>query len=116
MTKSEVDVILADGLEIGKSIFDTNIAGERDSKGLALGGHVDFDVPADCDLVILMGNKGGGYVPYRCLLPHQIYMDDLKADFEKHFFEVIYVLPVSSKAPFQIAYSGTYGKQRWAKP
>lgn len=107
---SEVKVILAEGVEIGKSIFDSR-PGER----LAMGGALRFKTPEDCDLVVLMGNTGTGYKPYRTLLTHQVYVDDLKKDFEKHHFEVIYVLPVSSKAPFQIAYNGEYGKQRWAK-
>lgn len=110
MTK---DVLFANGVKIGKSIFDSHPRNESD--GLVNGGRLDFEVPKDCDLIILMGNKGGGYVPYRCLLPHQVYLDDIKEAFEKWFFEVIYVVPISSKAPFQIAYHGEYGKQRWEK-
>ena len=75
----------------------------------------DFDIPEDCDLIVLMGNKGSGYVPYRCLLSHQVYLQDIKEAFEKEHFEVIFVLPVNSLHPFAIAYNGEYGKQRWGK-
>lgn len=108
-----IDLKLAKGVKIGRSIFDDD---ERvKQRGLANGGRLDFEVPKDCDLVILMGNKGDGHIPYRCLLPHQVYVDDIKKAFEEQHFEVIYILPVSSKAPFQIAYNGNYGKQRWAR-
>lgn len=103
------EIILASGVEIKRSIFDSNIMimGER------YGGMLHFDVPKDCDLIVLMGNIGGGYVPFRCLLPHQVYMDDIRKAFDEKHFEVIYVVPISSKAPFQIAYNGEYGQQRW---
>lgn len=102
------EVKLANGVEIRKSIFD-----KTEDKPLALGGRLDFEVPKDCDLIILMGNKGGGYVPYSCLLPHQVYMDDIKNTFEEKGFEVIYVVPIKSSDPFHIAFNGDYGKQRW---
>lgn len=80
-----------------------------------LGGMVDFDLPKGCDLIILMGNKGGGYVPYNCLLPHQVYVSDLREDFDKHGFEVISLVGINSKDPFQIAFKDDYGFQRWSK-
>lgn len=78
-------------------------------------GSISFDVPKDCDLVILMGNRGTGYIPYRCLSPHQVYINDLRETFEKENFEVIYVVPVNSDTPFQIAYKNGYSEQRWSK-
>ena len=107
------DILFSKSVKIGRSIFDSDDSVAK--RGLANGGRVDFDVPEDCDLVILMGNKGGGYVPYRCLLPHQVYVDDLKDAFEEKHFEVIYVIPINSESTFQIAYNGSYGKQRWGK-
>ncbi len=77
------------------------------------GGMFDFEIPKDCNLVVLAGNKGGGYEPYRCLLPHQVYLSDIKKTFEETDFEVIYVIPVDSEFPFPIAFNGNYGKQRW---
>lgn len=106
-------LILADGVEIGKSIFDNEMPGEKKKDSLVMGGRLDFKVPEGTDLVILMGNRGGGYVPYQCLLPHQVYVDDIKKAFEKGY-EVIYIVPISARAPFRIAYRGEYGKQRWA--
>jgi hypothetical protein len=96
------------GVTIHKSIFDTDAHQE-----LRFGGMLNYEMPEGCDLVILMGNRGGGYEPYRCLLPHQIYMDDIKEAFEKEGFEVIYVAPLSARAPFPIAFNGDYGRKRW---
>lgn len=93
--------LTAKGVEIKKSTFDST------------GGMLSFEVPKDCNLIVLMGNRGGGYVPYRCLLPHQVYLRDIREAFEKHAFEVIYVVPISSEAPFPIAYANEYGRGRW---
>lgn len=79
------------------------------------GGCLDFNIPKHHDLIILAGNKGGGYIPYKCLLPHQVYLTDLKKDFIEHNFEVIYVIPVKAKLPFPIAYRDDYSHQRWHK-
>ena len=95
------EIKIAKGVKIEKSVFDRE------------GGVFDFEVPKDCDLIILCGNKGGGYIPYRCLLPHQVYLKDIKKTFEEEKFEVIYVIPVNSKKSFKIAYNGEYGKSRW---
>lgn len=65
------------------------------------------------DLIILMGNKGGGYTPYRCLLPHQVYVRDIREAFEENHFEVICVVGVKSSNVFPIAYKDGYGHQRW---
>jgi len=105
------DIKLAKGVTIEKSIFDSHLRDPK--KGLSMGGMVYKKVPKDCDLIILCGNSGGGHRPYKCLLPHQMYLDDLKEDFEKHGFEVITIFPVKSKTNLNIAYNGDYGKQRW---
>ena len=91
------------GIKITKSDFDTT------------GGNVDFDVPKDCDLIILMGNRGGGYVPYSSLLPHQVYMNDIRETFEEEDFEVIYIVPIKSKDVFPIAFKDKYSEDRWKK-
>ena len=88
---------------INKSAFDTH------------GGGLDFEIPKDCNLIILCGNKGGGLVPYRCLLPHQVYVKDLKETFKETGFEVITIIPVKSNISVDIAYNGMYGEQRWGK-
>jgi hypothetical protein len=95
------DVKLAQGINIKKSIFDKD------------GGMLDFKLPLCYDLVILCGNKGGGHTPYKCLLPHQVYLSDIKNDFEKYNFEVITIFPVKSKTNSYIAYKGDYEKSRW---
>ena len=86
---------------ITKNSFDT------------LGGGVSFETPKDCDLIILCGNKGGGLSPYRCLLPHQVYVKDLKKTFKETGFEVITMIPVKSDTSIDLAYNGMYGEQRW---
>lgn len=95
------DILAAKGVKIEKSTFDPP------------GGMLDFDIPKDCDLIILMGNKGGGYSPFRCLLSHQVYVKDLREIAEEEGYEVFYVLPFKSSDPFPIAYKGDYGRQRW---
>jgi len=99
MNKKEIK--LSKLIKINKSTFDEE------------GGVFSFDMPKHHDLIILAGNKGGGYIPYKCLLPHQVYLKDIKKDFEENDFEVIYIIPVKSKLSFPIAFNGDYGKQRW---
>ncbi len=99
--KENQKMVFGKGVKITKNHFDTH------------GGGVDFKIPKNCDLIILMGNKGGGYVPYQCLLPHQVYVTDLREAFEEHGFEVIYVVGINSESPFQIAYQNKYGFDRW---
>ena len=106
-------MILANGIKIEKSIFDTGK--ERDGKPDFLGGMLYFEVPTDCDLIILCGNSGGGYRPYRCLLPHQVYYKDLEKDFEENNFEAIYCLPVRSKDAILLAGKNDYAIKRWKK-
>lgn len=98
------DIIAAEGVKIRGSTFDRS----------PNGGMVDFDVPEGCNAVILMGNKGGGYSPLSYLLPHQVYVNDLREMAEEDGWEVFYILPVMNDA-FPIAYKGDYGKQRWSK-
>ena len=94
-------MIFGNRVKINKSCFDE------------LGGCLDFKLPKDCDLIILMGNKGGGYVPYQCLLPHQVYMKDIKETFKEKGFEVIYVVGIKSNDAFPVAYKDKYGFNRW---
>lgn len=95
------DIKIAKIAKIEKSSFDED------------GGMFNFEIPKDCDLIILAGNKGGGYIPYNCLLPHQVYLSDIKETFEKEHFEVIFMIPFNSKEPSPIAFNGDYGQQRW---
>jgi len=96
-------MVFSNAVKITKDAFDTH------------GGGVHFKIPKDCELIILMGNRGGGYVPYKCLLPHQVYVNDLREDFEEHDFEVISVIGVKSKDVFNIVYKDDYGFKRWGK-
>ena len=66
-------------------------------------------------LVILMGNKGGGLEPYTLLLPHQIYVSDLRETFEKEDFEVIVLIPLRSKDYINIVYRDKYSFDRWVE-
>ena len=91
----------AKGIKISRSVFDEE------------GGCFNFEVPKYCDLIILCGNKGGGYVPYRCLLPHQVYLKDIKEKFKESDFEAIFVLPVKSKNAFLIAGKDDYCINKW---
>ena len=95
------NIKLAKGITIEKSYFDKD------------GGMLNFNIPKVCDLVILCGNKGEGYKPYKCLLPHQVYLEDIKKAFEEYGFEVITLFPVKSNSNFNIAYNGKYGEKRW---
>ncbi len=101
LIKKNKKMVFGKTVKITKNSFDTH------------GGGVNFKVPKDCDLIILMGNKGGGYIPYKCLLPHQVYVSDLREAFEKEHFEVICVVGVKSSDVFPIAYKNGYGLQRW---
>ncbi len=99
--KENAKMVFDKVVKVTKSNFDTT------------GGNVDFQVPKGCDLIILMGNRGGGFVPYQCLLPHQVYVNDLRKAFKEHGFEVIYVIGVKSKDTFPIVYANAYGFGRW---
>ncbi len=96
-------MIFGKSVKIHKSSFDN------------LGGCVDFKVPKDCNCVILMGNKGGGLIPYQLLLPHQVYVSDLKKTFKKEGFEVIVLIPIKSKDYMDVVYRDKYSEQRWNK-
>lgn len=64
---------------------------------------VNLNVARGSDLVVLAGNRGGGYIPYCTLLPHQVYQKTLERDFAEHNFDVIYAIPVRSDEPILIA-------------
>jgi hypothetical protein len=99
------DIIPADGVTFHKSPFDDTHNG----------GMLDFEIPEDCDAVILMGNKGGGYAPLQCLLPHQVYGKNLREMAEKERWEVFYIIGIKYSDIFPVAYNGDYGKKRWEK-
>ena len=101
--KENAKMIFNKGIEIDKSCFDD------------LGGYMDFKIPDDCDCVILMGNKGGGLIPYQLLLPHQVYVSDLKDTFKEEGFEVIVLIPIKSKDYMNIAYKDKYSFDRWVE-
>ncbi len=101
--KENQKMVFSKSVKITKTAFDTH------------GGGVDLKIPKDCGMIILMGNKGGGRVPYRCSLPHQVYIKDLREAFEEHNFEVIEVLPVKSKDIFNVVYKDKYSFDRWSK-
>ena len=96
---SNEDIIPAKGVRIEASTFDDGV--------------VNFDVPEGCKAVILMGNNGGGYSPLRYLLPHQVYVNELREMAEEDGWEVFYILPVIGDTAFPVAYKGDYGRQRW---
>lgn len=112
MKKDKKEIILAKGIEISKSIFDSG--NKREGKPLFRGGCLSFDIPEECNLIILCGNKGEGHqTSFRCLLPHQIYVDDLKEIFEKEHYEVITLFPVRSSENINVAYRDDDSKKRW---
>ena len=99
--KENKKMVFSKSVKLTKSAFDTH------------GGGVNFQVPKDCNVVILMGNKGSGLRPYQLLLPHQIYVSDLREKFEKEGFEVIVLVPVNSKDYMDVAYRDNYSYERW---
>ena len=70
-------------------------------------------LPKTNELVIVCGNKGGGYKPLRCLLPHQIYEENLKKWFEEDGFESISIFSVKSSENILVAVKNEYCKKRW---
>lgn len=78
---ANVNVAVSKKLSINESVFDKE------------GGQVGIDAPRGAYGVIMCGNKGGGYIPYRSLLVGQIYLKDLERDFEQYGFNEIYALP-----------------------
>ena len=62
-----------------------------------------------------MGNNGTGLRPYRLLLPHQVYVKDIREAFEEKNFEVIVMVPVKAKDYLNIAYKNKYSYDRWKK-
>jgi hypothetical protein len=43
----------------------------------SFGRMLDFEIPKDCDIVIIAVNEGTGLKPLRLSLPHQLYEDDV---------------------------------------
>lgn len=97
----EPTILIAKNIEKHKSTFDP------------AGGMLSFELPDGCTSVILVGNNGGGWRPFRFLLPHQVYLGDIGKAFADYHFEVIGVVPIKSADIFPIAYKNDYSKQRW---
>lgn len=95
-----------------KMVFSSNVEVRKEDLEDQFGG-VKIYFKEKCDLIILMGNSGTGLKPYQCLLPHQVYVRDLRETFEENDFEVIKIVGVMSKDVFPIAYRNDYGFQRW---
>lgn len=97
----ESTILIAKNVEKHKSCFDS------------VGGMLSFELPEGCTAVILVGNSGGGWKPFRFLLPHQVYLKDIAKAFADHHFEVIGVVPIVSADIFPVVYKNDYSKQRW---
>lgn len=70
------------------------------------GDRYDFDVPPGTRAVVLFRNNGGGRIPVRLLLPHQVYVKDVE-ELLVSGARSIEVLPVSNDLPYiQIASAG----------
>ncbi len=66
-------------------------------------GHmIKLPVPNDCDLIIVCTNNGGGLVPVRLLLPHQLYREDLKKLVEQTNAREITIIPARSEEYFDV--------------
>lgn len=74
---------------------------------------VTLDIPKGTDLVVLAGNRGGGYEPYRCLLPGQIYETNLQQAFDDREFESIFAMPVRSDEPILVAARSEAYLKKW---
>ena len=90
-------------IEITRNAFETHQGGLK------------FDIPKNCSAIILMGNRGGGLQPYRLLLPHQVYISDIRDAFTKNHFEVISFVPVNHKDYVDLAYKDSYSADKWSK-
>jgi hypothetical protein len=77
------------------------------------GGTLTYPGQGEAGLIILVGNKGGGWEPFACRLPHQVYEKDLERVFADRHFEMIAAFPVDPSSVIPIAYRGEYEKQRW---
>ena len=62
----------------------------------SFGRYYDFKVPEDCGLVIVCKNEGGGLIPLRCLLPHQVYVEDWRG------VQGLTILPVKNESSIDI--------------
>jgi len=81
----------------------------------AFGQPLDYPSDKKYSTVILMGNSGGGLKPYQLLLPHQIYLDDIRETFKEKHFEVISVIGVDTSKAIDIAYKDGHSARRWGK-
>ena len=72
-------------------------------KGDTFGECFDLNISEDC--VILCRNSGRGWVPFKFLLPHQVYLQDLKDDLKENGdASTIYaVFPVNSYNYIKVA-------------
>jgi len=64
---------------------------------------VPYNVAGETTLIILCSNKGGGWQPYACMLPHQVYRHDIRKYLREHpdVFEVA-AFPVKSDSFIEI--------------
>lgn len=56
---------------------------------------IKFDMPHDCDIVIVCVNNGFGLKPKQLLMPHQIYDKNMRVLLEEH--KEVTLIPARSK-------------------
>lgn len=105
----EIDFVLADGIKIDGQEGDTITSRN--------GGGFDYGkkIPHSCDMVVVCGNKGGGYVPISVCMPHQLYSLGVQKMINEGEWEAIYVLPFVAKESVLVACRDKYSKERWDK-
>lgn len=73
------------------------------------GEYLDFNMPFECDMVVICINKKYGHEPKYICLPHQIYKVKLKDLIIEHNAESITIIPYKNYDKFTIAIGDIFG-------
>lgn len=74
---------------------------------------LNYSVPRGAYGVILAGNRGGGLIPFRYLLPHQVYQETIQKAFGEYNFDTLYAIPARAHEPVLLAARDQKTLDKW---
>lgn len=85
-----------------KKIIKNDDIEKYDSENYSLKNHENFD--KDCDIIVVMKNRGYGLVPFNLCLPHQLSIANLENELENdREIEEFVVISINSSKYIKVA-------------